>query len=57
MEHNCRREELEWETEPSCEGDTITFKGKCPTCEKEYEQVFSEEDGLWDVGAGEYVQI
>lgn len=57
MEHQCKREELEWDKEPLSTGDTVYWKGKCPTCGKEYEQVFTEVDGLWDTDKEEYVFI
>ena len=54
MPHKCKRSELAWEHEPYCRGDTVTFLGACPVCGKEWEQVFTEADGLWDVEVGEY---
>jgi len=57
-EHQCSRDELEWETEPIFEGELIYFVGKCPVCGKEYHQDFIEVgDGLWDVQGQEYAQI
>ena len=57
VEHECKRDELEWENEPIIDGNCIFYKGKCPKCGKEYEQVFIEADGLWDVEAEEYVYL
>ena len=56
-QHKCKRDEMEWADKPTPDGDTISWKGKCPTCGKEYEQVFREVDGLWDVANEEYVYI
>lgn len=55
--HECKRDEMEWREEPTFDGDTVSYPGKCRVCGKEYEQVFSEVDGLWDVEAEEYVYL
>ncbi len=55
--HECKRGKLKWDTKPISDGEGVVFKGRCPICGKEYEQVFSENEGLWDVEAEEYVYI
>lgn len=58
MKHKCKREKLVWEREPSFDGNTVSWKGKCPDCGKEWEQVLTEVDGgLWDIEASMYVNI
>jgi len=57
MKHECKRTELKWNTEPVCDGEEVSFEGTCPVCGKVYEQVFSENQGLWDREIEDYVFI
>jgi len=57
MKHECIRETLIWETNPRISSESISYRGKCPICGKEYEQVFTANDNLWDVEKDEYSNL
>lgn len=58
MSHQCNREKIVWEKEPRIDEENVVIRGKCPVCERKYEQVFVQvQEGLWDVEKGEYVNI
>jgi len=53
--HHCLRDELEWEEKPRFDSESISYVGKCPTCGKVFEQVFSENEGLYDAEFATYI--
>ncbi len=55
MGHQCKRGELDWYEGPVGQGDCVVYRGRCPVCGREYEQVFTESEELWDVEKEEYV--
>ena len=56
-EHECSRDQLQWDTTPVEDGDTVRYTGIC-ICGKVYEQVFTEcSHGLWDCDESEYVNM
>lgn len=58
MTHTCKRDELVWDEVPECGIEGISYRGRCPTCGKEWQQVFAEiQDGLWDMENQCYVSI
>ena len=53
--HQCRWRDIEFGTEPQIDSDCVSFMVKCKVCGKEYEEVYTKNEGLWDVEAEEYV--
>jgi hypothetical protein len=58
-EHKCKREDLVFGNVPIEEpdGQCVSFLGRCRICGKEYHEVYSRNDGLWDPVKEKYVEL
>ena len=56
-EHECSINDLCFGNKPIEEpsGETVSFPVRCRVCGREFEEVFSKNDGLWDPAQETYV--
>ena len=56
MPHECSYNDLTFGKKPTDEpGDCVSFPVRCRVCGREFEEVFSKNDGLWDPAQETYV--